>query len=129
MRTRLDRRVPDPVHPSCLTHPSAPPRTQCLTQCHPCDVSHVRLVQVRLIFRLQRATTEPPADDATARSAITFVPLRARLVEVLDEAAERVVRDELLALELDARLGRGVVVLEPLLDGAALVGEAVGLVC
>ena len=87
------------------------------------------MVQVRLIFRLQRATTEPPADDATARSAITFVPLRVRLVEVLDEAAERVVRDELLALELDARLGRGVVVLEPLLDGAALVGEAVGLKC
>ena len=51
------------------------------------------------------------------------------LVEVLDEAAERVVRDELLALELDARLWRGVVVLEPLLDGAALVGEAVGLFC
>ena len=96
---------------------------------HPCDVSHVRLVQIRLIFRLKRATTEPPADDATARSAIAFVPLRARLVEVLDEAAERVVRDELLALELDARLGRGVVVLEPLLDGAALVGEAVGLFC
>ena len=53
---------------------------------HPCDVSRVRLVQVRLIFRLQRATTEPPADDATARSAITFVPLRARLVEVLDDS-------------------------------------------
>ena len=94
---------------------------------HPCDVSHVRLVQVRLIFRLQRATTEPPADDATARSAITFVPLRARIVEVLDEAAERVVRDELLALELDARRGRGVVGLEPLLDGAALVRMAVYL--
>ena len=90
----------------------------------------MRLVQIRLIFRLQKShTTEPPADDATARSAITFVPLRARLVEVLDEAAERVVRDELLALELDARLGRGAVVLEPLLDGAALVGEAVGLKC
>ena len=51
----------------------------------------------------------------------------ASLVEVLDEAAERVVRDELLALELDARLGRGVVGLEPLLDGAALVRMAVGL--
>ena len=88
------------------------------------------MVQIRLIFRLQKShTTEPPADDATARSAITFVPLRARLVEVLDQAAERVVRDKLLALELDARLGRGVVGLEPLLDGAALVGEAVGLKC
>ena len=51
----------------------------------------------------------------------------ASLVEVLDEAAERVVRDELLALELDARRGRGVVGLEPLLDGAALVRMAVGL--
>ena len=55
--------------------------------------------------------------------------LRARLVEVLDEAAERVVREELLALELDARRGRGVVGLQPLLDGAALVGEAVSLKC
>ena len=79
-------------------------------------------------FSSSRATKEPPADDATARSAIIFaVPLRAGLVQVLDEAAERVVRDELLALELDARLGRGVVVLEPLLDGAALVRMAVGL--
>ena len=41
--------------------------------------------------------------------------------QVSDEAAERVVREELLALELDARRGRGVVGLEPLLDGAALV--------
>ena len=49
------------------------------------------------------------------------------LVEVLDEAAEAVARDELLALELDARRGRGVVGLEPLLDGAALVRMAVGL--
>ena len=48
-------------------------------------------------------------------------------MEVLDEAAERVVRDELLALELDARRGRGVVGLEPLLDGAALVRMAVYL--
>ena len=51
----------------------------------------------------------------------------ATLVEVLDEAAETVVRDELLALELGARRGRGVVGLEPLLDGAALVRMAVGL--
>ena len=48
-------------------------------------------------------------------------PLRARVVEVSDEATERVARDELLALELGARRGRGVVGLEPLLDGAALV--------
>ena len=56
-------------------------------------------------------------------------PLRApaSLVEVLDEAAEAVVRDELLALELDARRGRGVVGLKPLLDGAALVRMAVYL--
>ena len=47
--------------------------------------------------------------------------------QVSDEAAERVVREELLALELDARRGRGVVGLEPLLDGAALVRMAVGL--
>ena len=57
-----------------------------------------------------------------------FVALRPGPVEVLDEAAERVARDELLAHQLDARRGRGAVGLEPLLDGAALVGEAVGLV-
>ena len=79
------------------------------------------------MFRIQSHTTEPPANDATTRSTITFVPLRARLVEVLDEAAERVVRDQLLALELDARRGRGVVGLEPLFDGAALVRMAVYL--
>ena len=57
-----------------------------------------------------------------------FVVLHARLlVRVLDEAAERVVRDEPLALELEARRRRGVVGLEPLLDGAALVRMAVGL--
>ena len=46
-----------------------------------------------------------------------------------DEAAERVVRDELLAVQLEARRGRGVVGLEPLLDGAALVRVAVYLFC
>ena len=58
-----------------------------------------------------------------------FVPLGACacLAEVLDETAETVARDELLALELDARRGRGVVGLEPLLDGAALVRMAVYL--
>ena len=50
-------------------------------------------------------------------------------MEVLDAAAEGVVRDELLALELDARRGRGVVGLESLLDGAALVRMAIGLFC
>ena len=44
-----------------------------------------------------------------------------------DEAAERVVGDELLAVQLEARRGRGVVGLEPLLDGAALVRMAIGL--
>ena len=65
-----------------------------------------------------------------AGSAILFVALLrapATLVEVLDEAAETVVLEELLALELDARRGRGVVGLEPLLDGAALVRMAVYL--
>ena len=49
--------------------------------------------------------------------------------QVLGEAAETVARDELLALELEARRGRGVVFLEPLLDGAALVRMAIGLFC
>ena len=53
--------------------------------------------------------------------------LRARLVKFSDEAAERVARDELLAHQLEARRGRGVVGLEPLLDGAALVGESIYL--
>eukprot|EP00964_Phaeocystis_antarctica_P109914 scaffold74319_cov72-Phaeocystis_antarctica.AAC.2 len=54
--------------------------------------------------------------------------LHAGLVVFSDEAADRVVRVELLALQLGARRGRGVVGLEPLLDGAALVGKAVYLV-
>ena len=80
--------------------------------------------QAHLIYAPQ-----PPAGDATADSAILSVALRApaSLVEVLDEAAERVARDELLALELDARRGRGVVGLEPQLNGAALVRMAVYL--
>ena len=80
--------------------------------------------QARLIYAPQ-----PPAGDATAGSAILSVALRApaSLVEVLDEAAERVARDELLALERGARRGRGVVGREPLLDGAALVCMAVYL--
>ena len=56
-------------------------------------------------------------------------PSHARVVEVLDEAAERVIRVELLALQLGARRGRGVVGLEPLLDGAALVSKAIRLYC
>ena len=66
--------------------------------------------------------------DSRQRDLVS-VALRApaSLVEVLDEAAKGVVRDELLALELDARRGRGVVGLEPLLDGAALVRMAVYL--
>ena len=46
---------------------------------------------------------------------------------LLDETAESVAWDELPALELGACRGRGVVGLEPLLDGAALVGKAVYL--
>ena len=60
----------------------------------------------------------------TAPTACLAPPPRpqiARLTNVLDEAAGRVVRVELLALQLDARRGRGVVGLEPKLDGAALV--------
>ena len=52
---------------------------------------------------------------------------RACLVEFSDEAAETVARDELLAVQLEARRGRGVVGLEPLLNGAALVRMAIGL--
>ena len=47
--------------------------------------------------------------------------------QVSGEAAEMVARDGLLALELEARRGRGVVFLEPLLDGAALVRMSVNL--
>ena len=46
-------------------------------------------------------------------------------VQFSDEAAERVVRDELLAVQLEPRRGRGVVGFEPLLDGAALVRMAI----
>ena len=51
----------------------------------------------------------------------------ATLVKFSDEATETVARDKLLAVQLEARLGRGVVVLEPLFDGAALVRMAIHL--
>ena len=61
-------------------------------------------------------------------SVITLVwRYGARPVDVLDEAAKRVARDELLAHQLEPRCGRGVVGLEPLLDGAALVRMAIYL--
>ena len=47
------------------------------------------------------------------------------LVKFSDEATETVARDELLAVQLEARRGRGVVGREPLLDGAALVRMAI----
>ena len=55
--------------------------------------------------------------------------LRLRLVEFSGVRlhAERVARDEQLALELDACRRRGVVGIEPLLDGAAFVRMAVYL--
>ena len=61
--------------------------------------------------------------------AFEFEALRARLVQFSDEAAETVAGDELLAVQLEARRGRGVVSLEPLLDGAALVRMAIYLFC
>ena len=53
----------------------------------------------------------------------------ARLVQFSDEAAKTVAWDELLAVQLEPRRGRGVVGLEPLLDGAALVRMGIGLLC
>ena len=121
------------VLPTCPTHHTYSPASHLpLTRPHPpsptaqCHITF-SLVSFRLGYS-ERATSR----RWTAGSAILFVaPLRApaSLVEVLDETAEAVARDELLALELDARRGRGVVGLEPLLDGAALVGEAVSLKC
>ena len=66
------------------------------------------------------------APKAPRSLRVHFAPA-GRLVEVPDEAAETVVRDELLAVQLEARRGRDVVGLEPLLDGAALVRVAVYL--
>ena len=64
------------------------------------------------------------------RRTHTTLRLHSRLVaRVSNEAAERVVRVKLLALQLEARRGRGVVGLEPLLDGAAFVRKAVDLFC
>ena len=51
----------------------------------------------------------------------------AALVIFSDEATKTVARDKLLAVQLEARLGRGVVVLEPLFDGAAFVRMAIQL--
>ena len=65
-------------------------------------------------------------EDSGWRDLVLAAPCP-RAVEVLDEAAEGVIRDELLVVQLEARRGRGVVGLEPLLDGAALVRMAVYL--
>ena len=46
-------------------------------------------------------------------------------MQLSNKAAETVARDELLTVQLEARRGRGVVGLEPLLDGAALVCMAI----
>ena len=64
------------------------------------------------------------AFEALVRLCLVRV-LSRLVVQLSDEAAETVARDELLALELGARRGRGVVGLEPLLDGAALVRVAI----
>ena len=121
------------VLPTCPTHHTYSPASHLpLTRPHPpsptaqCHITF-SLVSFRLGYS-ERATSR--RCDSRQRDLVS-VALRApaSLVEVLDEAAKGVVRDELLALELDARRGRGVVGLEPLLDGAALVGEAVGLFC
>ena len=62
------------------------------------------------------------------RSCACLVRVLSRLVvQLSDEAAETVARDELLAVQLEPRRGRGVVGLEPLLDGAALVRMAIYL--
>ena len=52
---------------------------------------------------------------------------RARLDKAADHVTKAVDRDERLALQRGARLWRGVLGAEPLRDGRALVGEAVGL--
>ena len=51
----------------------------------------------------------------------------ATLVKFSNDATETVAWDKLLAVQLETRLGRGVVVLEPLFDGAAFVRMAIHL--
>ena len=55
--------------------------------------------------RARHAATPSWAPEPRRTMGISFVALRARLLVVLDEAAERVVRIKLLALELGARRG------------------------
>ena len=103
------------VSPSRPFSPSAPTRraTTSLVLCAPAGLQvGVRGVHVACTPRRWRR--------------VHFAPVSWKS-QVSDEAAERVVREELLALELEARRGRGVVGLEPLLDGAALVRMAVYL--
>ena len=54
---------------------------------------------------------------------LLFLKSCTSLAEGADHAAKAVVRDESLALQLGARLRRGVLGAEPLRDGRALVGD------
>ena len=93
---------------------------------------HDRIVNNKTltVISIKRTEASPGLEASSGSSRRWRVRVRrscARLVQFSDEAAETVVRAELLAVQLEPRRGRGVVGLEPLLDGAALVRMAIYL--
>ena len=127
-----------PVHPPRCSpgktpppHPHYGPHDLPLTLPHPLRNAiafyQALLVSFRLVSLGSGADTRRRGDSGW-RDLVLAAPCP-RAVEVLDEAAKGVVRDELLVVQLEASRGRGAVGLEPLLDGAALVRMAVRLIC
>ena len=93
---------------------------------------HDRIVNNKTltVISIKRTEASPGLEASSGSSRRWRVRVRrscARLVQFSDEAAETVVRAELLAVQLEPRRGRDAVALEPLLDGAALVRMAVYL--
>ena len=93
---------------------------------------HDRIVNNKTlpVISIKRTEASPGLEASSGSSRRWRVRVRrscARLVQFSDEAAETVVRAELLAVQLEPRRGRDAVALEPLLDGAALVRMAIYL--
>eukprot|EP00964_Phaeocystis_antarctica_P010295 scaffold5657_cov54-Phaeocystis_antarctica.AAC.2 len=85
-------------------------------------------VQARCCISRCRAASAAPAAPAAPTAPAAWrlrCHRRQRLGEAADDTAKAVVRDECLALQLGARLRRGILGAQPLRDGLALVGEPV----
>jgi hypothetical protein len=131
-RPRASARLAPPVSPQPHAAPVtphgiswAPPEPRAGLQ--GIEVVFTTLTHLTHLARLARRARRARRARLVHRATSWLGTRRTPLDKLSDEAAERVALDELLALELDARRRRDVVGLEPVLDGAALVGESVRL--